>query len=68
MNLRPGARFRWEQISSREVRVTVEPQEIPAQKPRGPLAVLGYARVLFPDRPPRTTAEVMREIREGEEE
>jgi hypothetical protein len=29
--------------------------------------MLGQARVLFPDSPPRTTAEGMRESREGED-
>jgi bifunctional DNA-binding transcriptional regulator/antitoxin component of YhaV-PrlF toxin-antitoxin module len=63
MKLRPGARLRWEQVSGSEFRVTVAPKEQPAKKPAGVMAMLGYARVLFPDRPPRTTAEVMREIR-----
>jgi len=63
MELRPGARFHWEQVSNYEFRVNVEPpQKIP-----GPMAMLGYARVQFPKRPPRTTAEVMREIRDGED-
>ena len=62
LNLRPGTRFQWEQVSNQEFRVTVAPK-----KPLGAMAMLGYARVLFPDSPPRTTAEVMREIREGED-
>jgi len=60
MKLRPGARFRWEQISGNEFRVTVAPR-----KPAGALAMLGYARTL--GLPPRTTAEWMKELREGEE-
>jgi len=63
MKLRPGARLRWKQVSGDEFRVTVEPKKTRARKPLGAMAMIGYARVLFPDRPPRTTAEVMREIR-----
>ena len=62
MKLRPGARFRWEQISSREFRVYVD-----AEKPSGPLTMLGYARKLRKGKQPKTTSEWMREIREGEE-
>jgi len=61
MKLRPGARFRWEQISDIEFRVTVAPR-----KPAGPMAMLGYARVVRKGEPPRTTAEWMRILREGE--
>jgi bifunctional DNA-binding transcriptional regulator/antitoxin component of YhaV-PrlF toxin-antitoxin module len=62
MKLRPGARFRWEQVSNSEFRVTVS-----SGKPAGAVAMLGYARVLRKGKPRRTTAEWMREIREGED-
>lgn len=60
MNLLPGQRFRWERISERELRVSVETGNAP-----GPLAVLGYARKLRPG-PARRTSEWMRQLREGE--
>ena len=59
MGLKPGQRLRWEHITAREARVVVE-----ATKPAGPLAALGYARKL--GRPPRRTAEWMKELRAGE--
>jgi len=60
MNLRPGQILHWEQISDREMRVVVQEEFSP-----GPLSVLGYAN-RFRDRPIRTTAEWMNELREGE--
>ncbi len=60
MGLRPGQSLHWEQVSDREIRVS-----IPAGKPPGPLAMLGHARRLRKT-PPRRTAEWMRDIREGE--
>lgn len=59
MNLRPGQKLRWQRISEREMRVSVEAQPVP-----GPLGVLGYARKLA--RPGRTTESWMRELRAGE--
>lgn len=59
MKLRPGQRFHWERISDREIRVSVE-----ADRPSGPLSVLGYAQKLRKGR--RRTDDWMRELREGE--
>jgi bifunctional DNA-binding transcriptional regulator/antitoxin component of YhaV-PrlF toxin-antitoxin module len=61
MGLRPGQRLRWEQISAREIRVSLEDE-----RPVGPLAVLGFARGLDPSRAPRPTAAWMAELRAGE--
>jgi bifunctional DNA-binding transcriptional regulator/antitoxin component of YhaV-PrlF toxin-antitoxin module len=60
MQLRPGQRFRWERVSAREMRVSLEDAA-----PPGPLAVLGYARTLRPG-PARRTSAWMRELRAGE--
>jgi AbrB family looped-hinge helix DNA binding protein len=60
MNLRPGQKLHWEQVSEREIRVS-----LPAENPPGPLAMLGHAR-LIRNTPPRRTADWMRELREGE--
>jgi len=60
MGLRPGQCLHWEQVSDREIRVS-----IPTGKPPGPLAMLGHARRLRKT-PPRRTADWMRELREGE--
>ena len=60
MGLLPGQRLHWEQVSDREIRVSLR-----EEKPPGPLSVLGYARRLR-DTPARRTADWMRELREGE--
>jgi hypothetical protein len=60
MGLHPGKKLHWEQVSDREIRVSLQ-----EDKPIGPLAVLGYARRITP-KPARSTADWMREIREGE--
>ncbi len=60
MKLQPGQRFRWQRISDREMRVSVE---TPLTK--GPLSVLGYAQKLRSG-PVRRTASWMRELRAGE--
>ena len=60
MKLRPGQRLRWQRISDREMRVSVEAQPVP-----GPLGVLGYARKLRRG-PGRRTASWLRELRAGE--
>ena len=60
MGLLPGQRLHWEQVSEREIRVS-----LPDEKPPGPLAVLGYARRMR-NTPPRPTADWMRELRDGE--
>lgn len=60
MKLQPGQRLRWQRISDREMRVSVETPPVP-----GPLGVLGYAQKLRPG-PVRRTASWMRELRAGE--
>ncbi len=60
MGLHPGLKLHWEQVSAREILVS-----LPEEKPAGPLAVLGYARRMHSN-PPRPTADWMRELREGE--
>ncbi|MFY8216818.1 MAG: AbrB/MazE/SpoVT family DNA-binding domain-containing protein [Chthoniobacterales bacterium] len=60
MNMRPGQRLLWEQLSERELRVTIEPDHV-----AGPMAMLGYARRLR-NAPPRSTADWMQELRAGE--
>lgn len=60
MRLAPGQRLRWEQISDREIRISIPPA-IPA----GPEAALGFVHRQSP-RPAKRTAAWMREIREGE--
>jgi len=61
LDLLPGRRLRWEKLGAAEMRVSVLPEE----KPRGAQAMRGFAR-RFRDRP-RTTADWMQEMREGEE-
>jgi len=60
MGLRPGQKLHWEQISEREMRVSVR-----EETPPGPLSVLGYARQVRGE-PARRTADWMEELREGE--
>lgn len=60
MKLRPGQRFRWERVSDREMRVSIEPEAV-----SGPMTVLGYARKLRPG-PARRTSAWMRELRAGD--
>lgn len=61
MGLGPGQSLHWEQVSDREIRVS-----IPDEKAPGPLAMLGYARQIRKS-PPRRTADWMKQLREGEE-
>jgi len=61
LELLPGRRLRWEKLTSAEMRVVVLPED----KPRGAQAMRGFAR-RFRDQP-RTTADWMRELREGED-
>ena len=59
MNLRPDQSLRWEKVSDRELRVTIEAGE------KGPMAALGYLRslgLLY-----RSTDDWIKELREGEE-
>lgn len=60
MKLRPGQSFRWQRISDREMRVSVE-----TTSDAGPLAALGYAKKLRTG-PARRTASWMAELRAGE--
>jgi len=60
MGLRAGQNLHWEQISDREIRVSV-----PIEKTPGPQAMLGYARQIR-NTPPRRTADWMSQLREGE--
>ena len=60
MGLRPGQRLHWEQVSDREIRVSLQ-----QESPPGPLSVLGYARRVL-NTPSRRTDDWMRELREGE--
>ena len=60
MKLQPGQRLRWQRISDREMRVSVETPPV-----HGPLGVLGYARKLRGGAA-RRTASWMRELRAGE--
>lgn len=60
MGLHPGLKLHWEQVSERQILVS-----LPEEKPEGPLAVLGYARRIH-STPPRPSADWMRELREGE--
>ncbi|MGL4401011.1 MAG: AbrB/MazE/SpoVT family DNA-binding domain-containing protein [Luteolibacter sp.] len=60
MGILPGQKLHWEQVSDREIRVSLHPDQA-----LGPLAVLGYARRIR-EAPPRRTADWMRELREGE--
>lgn len=60
MGLRPGQKLHWEQISDREMRVSVH-----EEAPSGPVSVLGYAR-RFRKGPARRSADWMEELREGE--
>lgn len=63
MGLKPGCTLRFEQVSATEIRLSIVPAITPTT---GPLAMLGYARKLFPNRKTRSTASWMREIRGGE--
>ena len=60
LDLEPGRKVRWEKVTAAELRVLV----LPAEKPRGAGAMLGYAR-RFREQP-RRTADWMRVLREGE--
>ena len=60
MGLHPGLKLHWEQVSERQILVS-----LPEEKPAGPLAVLGYARRIR-ESPPRPTVDWLRELREGE--
>ena len=59
MRIEPGTRIVWQAVSDHECRITVQK----AGTGEGPLAVLGFARNF---RQTRTTAEWMKELREGD--
>ncbi len=60
MELEPGRKLVWEQVSENECRVMV------VLESPDPLLMLGYANKVN-GQAPRTTAEWMRELREGEQ-
>ncbi len=62
LSLSKGQRLVWEKVGDRELRVLVLEEAVP----RGPHAMLGFARRLHKE--PKRTAEWMRELREGESE
>ena len=59
LSLEKGQRLLWEQTAEHEIRVTV----LPETKPRGALAMLGFAKRF---RQARRTRDWMAELREGE--
>ena len=61
LDLLPGRRLRWEKLAAGEIRVVVLPED----NPPGAQAMRGFAR-RFRDQP-RSTADWMRELREGED-
>ena len=60
MRLEMGSRIVWQPISDHECRITVQPPDAV----EGPLAVLGFARTF---RKTRSTADWIRELREGDQ-
>lgn len=60
MQLKPGQRLRWEAVSATEVRVLVEPDEVP-----DPEKALGYGARLR-EGAQRSTADWLHELRAGE--
>lgn len=65
MHLTAGQVLIWEKVSSTECRIIVPPR--PNVKP-DPIAALGFAKRHGLNTPHTTTAEFMRELREGEED
>jgi AbrB family looped-hinge helix DNA binding protein len=60
LDLKPGQRLLWEKVDDHALRVVV----LEETKPAGAMAMLGFARTFRSDL--RTTADWMRELREGE--
>jgi AbrB family looped-hinge helix DNA binding protein len=60
LGLKPGDRLRWQKLSSREVRLVIEPKG----KVQGATAMLGFAKTF---RRSRRTKEWMKDLRAGEE-
>ena len=61
-HLKPGQRLRWRQMSNTEFAVRIDA----GTDAPGPLAALGYAQ-RYAHGTPKTTDDVMHELREGEE-
>ncbi len=61
LQLKPGQRFAWQQVSDREIRMTLVDDDTIL----GPEGVRGYARRWRPGAP-RRTADWIKELREGE--
>jgi len=59
LKIEKGQRLSWEKTGEHELRIVV----LPEAKPRGAMAMLGFAKRF---RPTRTTQEWMDELREGE--
>ena len=60
LSLTRGQRLLWEKVNERELKVVI----LEPSAPRGARAMLGFARRF---RTPRSTAEWMAELREGED-
>lgn len=65
MHLEPGQTLIWQRVSATECRVIIPPKT--KIKP-DPIAALGFAQRHGLKTPHKTTAEFMRELREGEDE
>jgi len=63
-HLQPGQSLHWEMISDHEFRVTIPSSVQPAASA---ITLIGYARKFHPH-DLRSTDEVMKELREGEED
>jgi len=60
MGLQTGQKLHWEQVSDRELRVSIR-----EESPPGPRSVLGYAK-RFRKGPAKRTSDWMKELRGGE--
>jgi len=61
LHLKPGQHLVWQAMNDSECRVVVQEAE---HKPRGARAMLGFGKQFGPQ---KSTAEWMKELREGEE-
>ncbi len=61
LHLKPGQHLTWQAVTDHECRVIVQEAN---HKPRGAKAMLGYGKRFGPQ---KSTAEWMKELREGEE-
>lgn len=64
-HLEPGQKLHWIQLSATEFRVIVESSK---KEVVGPLGALGWARKFSEENSSVSTDEVMKDLREGEEE